>query len=237
MRLFRLLSLLDALRLRHGPVTARQIAADCGISLRTAYRDLADLQAMGAPIRGEGGIGYVLEQGYFLPPLALDAEELEALALGADLVAGRGDAGLGAAARRALAKIAGATRSEQRAVLTDPILGVAPPVQSLAVADLATMRRAIRERRMTEIDYLSLSDEPSQRLARPLGLTVFDHAWLLTIWCETSNGFRHLRADRIRRFHPLPVHFRPESGKRLADCHRIEGRGPANASAKPGNAG
>jgi predicted DNA-binding transcriptional regulator YafY len=58
MRLYRLLSLLDALRLRHGPVTARQIAEVCGISLRTAYRDIADLQAMGAPIRGEGGVGY-----------------------------------------------------------------------------------------------------------------------------------------------------------------------------------
>ena len=143
MRLFRLLSLLDALRLRHGPVTARQIAGDCGISLRTAYRDLADLQAMGAPIRGEGGVGYVLEPGYFLPPLALDAEELEALALGADLVSGRGDAGLGAAARRALAKIAGATRSEQRTVLTDPILGVAPPAQALAVADLAVVSQEV----------------------------------------------------------------------------------------------
>lgn len=226
MRLFRLLSLLDALRLRHGPVTARQIAADRGISLRTAYRDIADLQAMGAPIRGEGGVGYVLEPGYFLPPLGLDDEELEALAFGAGLVAGRGDAALGAAANRALAKIAGATRSERRSMLSEPTVTAAEPSAALMVAELATMRRAIRERRMTEIDYLSLSGAASRRRARPLGLTVFDHAWLLTIWCESSEAFRHLRADRITRFQPLPERFRPESGKRLSDCHRSEGRTP-----------
>lgn len=226
MRLFRLLSLLDALRLRHGPVTARQIAADCGISLRTAYRDIADLQAMGAPIRGEGGVGYVLEPGYFLPPLGLDDEELEALALGAGLVAARGDPALGRAAQRALTKIAGASHAERRATLAEPILGAGPSPKALPIPDLAIMRRAIRDRTMAEIDYLSLTGVASRRRARPLGLTVFDHVWLLTIWCETAQDFRHLRADHITRFATLADRFRAEPGKRLVDCHRREGRVP-----------
>jgi predicted DNA-binding transcriptional regulator YafY len=230
MRLFRLLSLLDALRLRRTPVTARQIARELGISLRTAYRDLADLQAMGAPIRGEGGVGYVLEPGYFLPPLGLDNEELEALALGAALVAARGDAMLAQAATRALARVAGASRSEHRAALAEPILGAGPPSGPLPLPDLAAMRRAIRRRSMVEIDYLSLAGKPSTRLARPLGLTVFDAEWLLTIWCETAEDFRHLRADRITRFQPLDRRFRPESGKRLSDCHRREGRAEFQAA-------
>jgi predicted DNA-binding transcriptional regulator YafY len=226
MRLFRLLAQLDALRLRRQPVTARQIAADCGISVRTAYRDIADLQAMGAPIRGEGGIGYVLEPGYFLPPLGLDPEELDALALGAGLVAARGDSELAGAANRALTKIAGASQSERRAALAEPILGVGTSAPVAAVANLAAMRRAIRQRSMVEIDYLSLTGQPSSRRARPLGLTVFDSAWLLTIWCETAQDFRHLRADRISRFETSDQRFRPESGKRLTDCHDREGRRP-----------
>jgi predicted DNA-binding transcriptional regulator YafY len=234
MRLFRLLSLLDALRLRRGPVTARQIAADCGISLRTAYRDLADLQAMGAPIRGEGGVGYVLEPGYFLPPLGLDEEELEALALGAGLVAARGDAALAQAASRALAKIAGASRADHRPALIDPSLGAGPTTMPPPTADLAAIRRAIRARTFVEIDYLALSGERSTRRTRPLGLTLFDHAWLLTIWCETAQDFRHLRADRITRFDPLPERFRPETGKRLTDSHRREGRTPFPTAASAG---
>jgi predicted DNA-binding transcriptional regulator YafY len=46
----------------------------------------------------------------------------------------------------------------------------------------------------------------------------------MTIWCETAQDFRHLRADRITRFAPLAERFRAESGKRLVDCHRREGR-------------
>jgi predicted DNA-binding transcriptional regulator YafY len=225
-RLFRLLSLLDALRLRHGPVTARQIAADCGISLRTAYRDIADLQAMGAPIRGEGGVGYVLEPGYFLPPLGFDAEELEALALGAALVAERGDAVLAQAAGRAMAKIAGASHADHRPALTDPVIGAGPQVPPLPAPHLAAMRQAIRTRHFAEIDYVSLSGTTSTRRARPLGLTLFERAWLLTVWCETAQDFRHLRADRVTRFQPLDQRFRPESGKRLSDSHRREGRTP-----------
>jgi predicted DNA-binding transcriptional regulator YafY len=230
MRLFRLLSLLDTLRLRRGPVTAQEIAAHCGISLRTAYRDIADLQAMGAPIRGEGGVGYVLEPGYFLPPLGLDEDEMEAVALGLGIVAARSDVPLSDAAGRALAKLAGAAPLDRRAALSEPTVGVGPSTEPAAPALLAPMRRAIRDRHLAEIDYLSLSGEYSTRRARPLGLTLFDHAWLLTIWCETAADFRHLRADRISRFQPLPDRFRPEAGKRLADCHSHEGRRPFPAA-------
>jgi predicted DNA-binding transcriptional regulator YafY len=236
MRLFRLLSLLDALRLRHGPVTARQIAADCGISLRTAYRDIADLQAMGAPIRGEGGVGYVLDPGYFLPPLGLDPDELEALSLGAGLVTQRGDAALAQAAERAMAKIAGASHPDRRPALTEPAIGAGPQVPPLPTPHLGTIRQAIRARHIAEIDYISLSGATSTRRARPLGLTLFERAWLLTIWCESAQDFRHLRADRITRFLPLDQRFRPESGKRLSDSHRREGRTsalPQGSTAKP----
>lgn len=223
MRLYRLLSLLDALRLRRGPVTARQIAALCGTSLRTTYRDIADLQAMGAPIRGESGVGYVLDQGYFLPPLGLESDEMDALALGAGLVAERGDAALADAARRALAKIAGASHADRRSDLTESAISAGPQTPAVTAPHLADMRNAIRSRHLVEIDYLSLSGAPSTRQARPLGLTLFDHAWLLTIWCETAQDFRHLRADRVMRFQLLDQRFRHESGKRLSDSHRREG--------------
>ena len=55
MRLFRLFRLLDLMRLRSTPVTAATLANELGVSARSVYRDIADLQTMGAPIRGEGG--------------------------------------------------------------------------------------------------------------------------------------------------------------------------------------
>ena len=59
--------------------------------LRTIYRDISQLLAEPLPIRGEAGIGYVLEDGFDMPPLMLTADEIEAAMLGAQWVMARGD--------------------------------------------------------------------------------------------------------------------------------------------------
>jgi predicted DNA-binding transcriptional regulator YafY len=78
-RLFRIIQTLRAAR----PMTGRDLAQDLETSLRTLYRDIAELIAQGVPVRGEAGTGYVLDKGYDLPPLMLTPDELEAAVLGA----------------------------------------------------------------------------------------------------------------------------------------------------------
>lgn len=78
----RLLTLLQTLRRYRRPVTGTVLAQETGVSLRTLYRDIASLQAQGAMIEGEAGIGYVLKPGFMLPPMMFSEEELEALVLG-----------------------------------------------------------------------------------------------------------------------------------------------------------
>jgi biotin operon repressor len=51
------------------PVTAAVLAREFAVSERTIYRDMVALQAIGAPVLGEAGLGYQLEDGFFLPPL------------------------------------------------------------------------------------------------------------------------------------------------------------------------
>ena len=57
------------------------------------------------PIEGAAGLGYVLRPGFDLPPLMFTAEELDAVALGAQLVRRTRDAKLQAAADRVLTKV------------------------------------------------------------------------------------------------------------------------------------
>ena len=102
----RLLSLLQALRAYRRPVSAERLASELNVSIRTIYRDVVSLNAQGATIEGEAGIGYVLRPGFLLPPLMFDDEEIEALVLGSRWVMQRGDKPLAAAARNALTKIA-----------------------------------------------------------------------------------------------------------------------------------
>src|SRR5579871_5038155 len=101
----RLLQLLEALRRRRRPVAGAVLAEELGVSLRSIYRDIATLQAQGANIEGEAGVGYLLKPGFLLPPLMLTEEEIEAIVLGSRWVAKRGDDKLSTAARGALAKI------------------------------------------------------------------------------------------------------------------------------------
>lgn len=223
MRVFRLFRLLDELRLSRVPVTAQDLARETGVSLRTLYRDIADLQAMGAPVRGEGGLGYVMERGYFMPSLRLDEDECAALALGVRLVAARADAPMAEAARLAAAKIASAVDEKTRRAFLDSSFEAGPSATARA-PHFDALRQAIRNRTQLEIDYLSLTGRASTRRARPLGLTVFDTAWLLTIWCETASDFRHLRVDRIAALRETGASFRDEPGKRFSDCLSHEGR-------------
>lgn len=222
MRLFRLFQLLDELRLRRSAVPARTLARDLAVSLRTLYRDIADLQAMGAPIRGEGGIGYVIEPGYFMPSLRLDGEELSALALGLRLVAARTDAAMSEAARHAAAKIASAVGEEARREFLESSFE-AGPSDAAHTPHLKVLREALRQRNVLELDYESLAGRSSTRMARPLGLTVFDSVWLLTVWCETARDFRHLRVERICAVRVTAQRFREERGRRFSDCLEREG--------------
>ena len=92
--------------LRGRPVsTASELAAVLEVSVRTVYRDVDALVRNGASIRGEAGVGYTLEPGYHLPPLNLTAEEAEAMALGARVLAAWSDGAVARQAASALAKI------------------------------------------------------------------------------------------------------------------------------------
>ena len=74
----RLFEIIQILRSETQVITASEIAARLEVSTRTIYRDIQALQAMRTPIEGEAGIGYLMRQGYDLPPLNFSVEEVEA---------------------------------------------------------------------------------------------------------------------------------------------------------------
>ncbi|HVV92643.1 MAG TPA: YafY family protein [Hyphomicrobiales bacterium] len=196
----RLLALIQALRRHRRPVSGATLAAELGVSLRTLYRDIAALQAQGADIEGEAGLGYVMRPGFMLPPLMFSEEEIEALVLGSRWVAKEGDPRLARAAGDALAKVAAVLPADLRADLDASTLLVGPRRRPAAGAvDLAVIRQAIRAERKLAIGYRDARDVRTKRVVWPFALGFLDRARIVIAWCELRQGFRHFHADRILR--------------------------------------
>src|ERR1700748_3365351 len=116
----RLFQIIQVLRRTAKPMTADAIAIELETSKRTIYRDIATLIGQRVPIRGEAGMGYILEKGFDLPPLMLPPDEIEAAVLGAQWVAGHADTVLARAAEDLMAKIADTVPERRRPVVLEP---------------------------------------------------------------------------------------------------------------------
>ncbi|GAB3252103.1 helix-turn-helix transcriptional regulator [Chitinimonas naiadis] len=204
----RLLELTQCLRRHRYPVSGAALADELGISLRTLYRDIASLQAQGARIDGEPGVGYVLRPGFLLPPMMFSEEEIEALVLGSRWVARRGDDKLGQAARNALAKISAVLPPELRHELDTSTLLVGPG-EAISAGDqqLSRIRQAIRAEHKLHIQYLDLKGQTSERTIWPIGLGFFDKVRIVIAWCETREALRHFRTDRITALQALETRY------------------------------
>lgn len=193
----RLLALLQVLRRHRRPVSGAKLAAETGVSLRTLYRDIASLQAQGAFIEGEAGLGYVLRPGFMLPPMMFSEEEIEALVLGSRWVAKTADPRLAAGAVDALAKIAAVLPPDLKKGLDGSTLLVGPPRRQEDKADLALIRRAIRAEHILELGYEDEKGAKTIRKIWPFALGFFDNVRVVVAWCDLRQDFRHFRTDRM----------------------------------------
>src|SRR5882757_6706614 len=195
-RLFQIIQILR--RASRRPITADAIAQELETSKRTVYRDIAALIGQRVPIRGEAGIGYVLEGGFDLPPLMLTADEIEAAVLGAQWVAGRADPTLSRAARDLIAKIAAAVPERLRPYVLEPVTAT-PPVWNAVPdrLDMAQVRASIRAGRKIALRYRDERNRESERTVWPITVGYLDAVRHMIAWCELRRDFRSFRTDRV----------------------------------------
>jgi predicted DNA-binding transcriptional regulator YafY len=223
----RLLSLVLLLQAR-GRATARSIAAELEVSVRTVYRDVEALVAAGVPVLTESGPGggCRLMEGYRFPLRGLRPDEAEALLiLGVPGVLG--ELGLGQAldaAQRQIRATAGGPDG-------GPVGGGAALVHldmprwfgsQEEVPCLRDLARALRSRQQLAVRYRPHdgSDGADPRVIGPLGLVNKAGLWYLVALpaggVQDRPGVRVFRVARIASARVLPESFERPAGFELA---------------------
>jgi predicted DNA-binding transcriptional regulator YafY len=196
----RLFLIIHALRGRRTALQARQLAGTLGVSLRTVYRDVADLQLSGVPIEGEAGVGYLLRKGSDIPPLMFTADELESLVVGTRFVRAFAGQKLAESAQAALLKIEAVLPPELRERATKTRI-YAPiwrdPNKTEFAALIDRLNAAITDGQVLRLDYSDEAGRTSTREVEPLCLSFWGGKWTLGTWCRLRVGFRNFRPDRI----------------------------------------
>ena len=199
----RLFLIIHALRGRRRALPAHSLADTLGVSLRTVYRDVVDLQRSGVPIEGEAGVGYVLRHGADIPPLMFNASELEALVVGTRFVRAFGGERLALSARAALLKIVAVLPPElrERSGRTR-IFAPENPGRIEATGAIDRLHAAIEATQVLRIDYRDEAGVASEREIEPLCLVFWGAVWTIGAWCRKRRDFRTFRADRMQSFAP-----------------------------------
>lgn len=211
-RLFQMVNLIRV----HQPITAQALADRLDVSVRTVYRYIDDVSLSGIPVYGEPGLGYAMHKDFELPPLALSADELEALVLSVGLLTRAVGHELSAAARSLLSKIQAVAPDSAGARAQHAICSLAAPYSDHHKHCWDRLRTAIAQGHCVELAYLSLQDEASQREVFPLGLFYWGGKWTLGAWCALRQGYRDFRVDRITSVRASPRVMPVDAGISLA---------------------
>jgi predicted DNA-binding transcriptional regulator YafY len=213
MRASRLLSILMLLQAR-GRMTARELADEVEVSIRTIYRDVDQLSAAGVPVvvaRGVSG-GFELLEGWRTRLTGLTEAEAQAMFVsgmpGPAVDLGLGDA-LASARRKLLAALPAdwvmdAERVSSRFHL-DPVAWYG---QAARTDFLPALAGAVWTARCIEVRYASWKGETDQVL-EPLGIVLKGGAWYVVARPRHAQAVRTYRATSILALRVTETFERP----------------------------
>lgn len=210
-RLARLTAIMTQLQSKR-IVTAREIAEKHGVSIRTVYRDIRTLEKSGIPVVTEEGVGYTLMEGYKLPPVMFTEDEANALITAEQIIANNKDKSLVDQYMSAVEKIKSVLRNSQidKAELLSERLDVRLYDETKKTSDhLIRLQSAITNYQLTELEYLSLKKEKSQRSIEPFALIHTKENWVLIAFCRLRDDFRAFRLDCIQQISISSNRFEP----------------------------
>lgn len=183
--------------LQRGRITSRQMAERFEVSRRTILRDMDALSLAGIPVTSLDGVGggYQLEESYRLDHRAADRQDVELILV----------------ALRALSTAMDDSHLQSAIEKFQPLekeSGAEPLSVDLSVLNesarvqrnLRALRRAIREKSVVRITYVSAAGREAMHEVEPLRLDYRWYAWYLTAWSRRHDKpvtFKLIRMDGV----------------------------------------
>jgi proteasome accessory factor C len=203
-RLRRLLSVFP-LFAEHSEISLAELERSSGVDVATLLDDLAAITERGDEPGGfissvSASVGHSsveIRTDHFLRPLRLSVAELCALELGLARLAATSAPDEQPAIARARVRV-------REAIVTMPAdqrneemwRGVSPTLPDGEV--VAKVRTALRDRRKLRMSYRKgAATEATERTVRGYGLIPANDTWYLVAHCESSDGIRFFRLDRV----------------------------------------
>src|SRR5688572_7767919 len=196
-------------------VKAEEMSDRFEISLRTVYRDVKALMEAGVPIGSEAGKGYFIVDGYHLPPVMFTQDEASSMIMAGKFVEKMTDKSVRKAFESAMYKIK-AVMSEAEKDHLDHLQSHIEVYVSRRSAQnqgefpdhfMTDIQRAVVQKQVLKLDYISNTEDLTQREVEPVGLFYYSAAWHLIAWCRLRNGYRDFRADRIKELKNTSQNF------------------------------
>lgn len=192
--------------LKNGTVTARELAEQFEVSMRTIYRDVEQLSMAGIPVyarKGKNG-GISLTERFVLDKMVIsESEQRRILA--------------------ALASLRETGAQEEEEILQKLGAFFKADVPDWVAIDFSDwsgrrqelyeqIRQAILERRILEFDYYGQYGEMTHRTVEPVQLLFKEYTWYVRAYCRKRQAMRLFKVLRMKRVQLLEEGFEGDRG-------------------------
>ena len=188
---------------------AQMISVRFDISLRTVYRDIATLKNAGIPIIGDPGIGYSLLEGYRLPPVTFNEEEVAAMMTVDKFVDQITDEATQVLYSNALMKIKAILRHNEKSTadLLDESIASTPFIHQDSQSYLQDVLKSISNKKAMFLQYTKGDESYTERIIEPIGCYRSRSTWYVVAYCQLRHDYRTFKMNRIKSLQKLDQDF------------------------------
>jgi len=186
-------------------ISARELAAQFGVSTRTIYRDVEALSLAGIPVyteKGKGGGIRLLPEFVLQKSLLNEQEQNEILSALQGLHAVKA-----VDAESILQKLSAVFNKNITPWLDVNLIGWSDEAAEM----FSLLKYAIFEARIVEFDYYGMEGDMTHRRVESIQLGFKSRAWYLKGYCLVRADIRLFKITRMRRLKITNEHFPPRS--------------------------